>query len=58
MNGGQQAIAKGLASWPAELDNKGTIANIHRGVLWFDTLVDLKQLRTEAEQAVAAAAQR
>jgi Tfp pilus assembly protein PilF len=42
------------ANWPAALQATGVTATADRGLLWFETITDLQQLRTEAEAALAA----
>ncbi len=41
------------ANWPVALQDAGMIATADRGILWFESIADLEQLRTEAEAALA-----
>ena len=41
--------AKAVAAWPSELEENRVVAMAERGVLWFDTIDELRQLRTEAD---------
>ena len=35
--------------WPAEFDDAEYLVSTERGLLWFDTIGELRELSTEAE---------
>jgi len=45
-------VEQALENWPAEFDEDDVIVTAEKGLLWFDTLAELQDLRAEAERAL------
>ena len=46
-----------VAAWPSDLEEKRVMATAERGVLWFETIDELQQLRTQAQTLLNAGSQ-
>ncbi len=45
-------LEQALGNWPAAFDEDDVIVTAEKGLLWFDTLEELQDLRDEAERAI------